>query len=41
MKNVADQLAGTGIRMAMGTATAEGERSKYRDLGVTIFQAAP
>ncbi len=41
MKNVAEQLEGTGIRIAMGTATTEAERPKYRDLGVTIFQAAP
>jgi 2-keto-3-deoxy-L-rhamnonate aldolase RhmA len=41
MQNVAEQLEGTGIRIAMGTATRETERQKYRDLGVTIFQAAP
>jgi len=41
MKNVADQLEGTGIRIAMGTATTAAERQKYRDLGATIFQAAP
>jgi 2-keto-3-deoxy-L-rhamnonate aldolase RhmA len=41
MKNVAEQLAGTGIAIAMGTATTAEERQKYRDLGVTIFQAAP
>ena len=41
MKNVAEQLAGTGIGIAMGTATAEADRQKYRNLGVTIFQAAP
>ena len=41
MRNVADQLKGTGIRVAMGTATTPEERQKYRELGVTIFQAAP
>jgi staphyloferrin B biosynthesis citrate synthase len=41
MRNVADQLKGSGIRIAMGTATTPEERQKYRDLGVTIFQAAP
>ena len=41
MKNVAEQLEGSGIRIAMGTATTEAERQQYRDLGVTIFQAAP
>jgi hypothetical protein len=41
MQTVAKQLEGSGIRMAMGTATRADERQKYRDLGVTIFQAAP
>ena len=41
MQNVAEQLKGKGIGNAMGTATTEAERQKYRDLGVTIFQAAP
>lgn len=41
MKNVAEQLKGSGVGIAMGTATTPAERQKYRDLGVTIFQAAP
>lgn len=41
MSNVAEQLEDTPIRIAMGTATTAAERQKYRDLGVTIFQAAP
>ena len=41
MQNVAEQLNGSGIRIAMGTATTAAERQKYRDVGVTIFQAAP
>jgi len=41
MRNVADQLKGSGIAIAMGTSTVASERQKYRDLGVTIFQAAP
>ena len=41
MQNVASQLEGSGIRIAMGTATTPAERQKYRDLGVTIFMAAP
>jgi 4-hydroxy-2-oxoheptanedioate aldolase len=41
MQNVAEQLEGSGIRIAMGTTTTPPERQKYRDLGVTIFMAAP
>jgi 2-keto-3-deoxy-L-rhamnonate aldolase RhmA len=41
MENVAQQLKDSGIRIAMGTATTADERQKYRDLGVTIFQASP
>src|SRR6266851_2274548 len=41
MKNVAEQLEGSGIRIAMGTVTTPAERQKYRELGVTIFLAAP
>jgi 4-hydroxy-2-oxoheptanedioate aldolase len=41
MQNVAEQLEGTGIGMAMGTITTPAERQKYRDLGTTIFMAAP
>jgi 2-keto-3-deoxy-L-rhamnonate aldolase RhmA len=41
MQNVAQQLKGSGTRIAMGTTTAPAERQKYRDLGVTIFLAAP
>jgi len=40
MSNVAEQLQGSGIRMAMGTITTPDERQKYRDLGVTIFMGA-
>lgn len=39
MRNVADQLAGTGIRIAMGTPTKPEERGKYLEMGVTLFQA--
>jgi 2-keto-3-deoxy-L-rhamnonate aldolase RhmA len=39
MQNVAQQLDGSGIRISMGTGTAESERQKYRDLGATIFLA--
>jgi 4-hydroxy-2-oxoheptanedioate aldolase len=41
MANVAAQLEGSGVRIAMGTGTVPAERQKYRELGVTIFQAAP
>ena len=38
MRNVAEQLKGTGIRLAMGTGTKPGERDKYLEMGVTLFQ---
>ena len=38
MRNVAGQLAGTGIRLAMGTATTPEERNKYLEIGITLFQ---
>ena len=41
MQNVAEQLKGKGIGNGMGTTTTPEERQKYRDLGVTIFMAAP
>jgi 2-keto-3-deoxy-L-rhamnonate aldolase RhmA len=39
MRNVADQLQGTGIRLAMGTATTPDEREHYLQMGITLFQA--
>jgi 4-hydroxy-2-oxoheptanedioate aldolase len=41
MQRVAEQLDGSGIRIAMGTATTPPERQKYRELGVTIFMTMP
>ena len=41
MRNVADQLAGTDIRLAMGTATKPEERDKYLEMGITLFQEEP
>jgi 2-keto-3-deoxy-L-rhamnonate aldolase RhmA len=41
MRNVAAQLAGTGVRLAMGTTTLPTERDKYREMGVTVFQELP
>ena len=38
MRNVAAQLAGTDIRLAMGTATEPEERDKYLEMGITLFQ---
>jgi 2-dehydro-3-deoxyglucarate aldolase/4-hydroxy-2-oxoheptanedioate aldolase len=38
MRNVAAQLQGTGIRLAMGTATQPAERGKYLEMGITLFQ---
>lgn len=38
MSNVAAQLEGTGIRIAMGTGTKPEERDKYLEMGVTLFQ---
>lgn len=38
MRNVAEQLKGTGIRLAMGTGTKPDERDKYLEMGVTLFQ---
>lgn len=38
MRNVAAQLQGTGIRLAMGTGTKPEERDKYLEIGVTLFQ---
>ena len=38
MRNVAAQLAGTDIRLAMGTATTPEERDKYLEIGITLFQ---
>jgi 2-keto-3-deoxy-L-rhamnonate aldolase RhmA len=41
MQNVAEQLQSSGVSIAMGTVTTEAERQPYRNLGVTIFMAAP
>ena len=38
MRNVAAQLAGTNIRLAMGTGTKPEERDKYLEIGITLFQ---
>ena len=41
MRNVATQLDGTGIRLAMGTGTKPEEREKYLTMGITMFQEDP
>lgn len=41
MRNVAAQLTGTGVRLAMGTTTLPSERDKYLEMGVTVFQEMP
>ena len=41
MRNVAAQLAGTEIRLAMGTGTRPEERDKYLEIGITLFQESP
>lgn len=41
MRNVAAQLDGTGIRLAMGTGTKPEEREEYLQMGVTLFQEDP
>ncbi|MBR62419.1 MAG: hypothetical protein CL904_07220 [Dehalococcoidia bacterium] len=41
MRNVATQLDGTGIRLAMGTGTKPEEREKYLAMGITMFQEDP
>ncbi|MCX6049520.1 MAG: aldolase/citrate lyase family protein [Chloroflexi bacterium] len=41
MRNVAAQLQGTNIRLAMGTATKPEERAKYLEIGITLFQEDP
>jgi len=38
IRKVAEDLDGTGIRLAMGLATPPEERDKYLDMGITLFQ---
>ena len=41
MQNVAEQLAGTGIRLGMAVTTNPDERQKFLDMGITVFQEDP
>jgi len=38
MRNVAAQLKGTDIRLAMGTPTKPEQRDRYLEMGITLFQ---
>ena len=41
MRNVAEQLKGSGVRLGMAVTTRPEERDKYLEMGITIFQEAP
>lgn len=41
MRNVSEQLQGTGIRLGMAVTTTPDERGKYLDIGITVFQESP
>lgn len=41
MRNVAEQLQGTGIRLGMAVPTTPDERDKYLEMGITVFQELP
>jgi 2-keto-3-deoxy-L-rhamnonate aldolase RhmA len=41
MRNVAEQLQGTGIRLGMAITTEPDEREPYLEMGITVFQEAP
>jgi 2-keto-3-deoxy-L-rhamnonate aldolase RhmA len=41
MRNVAAQLKGSGVRLGMAVTTKPGERDKYLEMGITLFQEAP
>ena len=41
MRNVAEQLEGSGVRLGMAVMTEPEERGKYLDMGITIFQEPP
>jgi 2-keto-3-deoxy-L-rhamnonate aldolase RhmA len=41
MRHVAEQVAGSGVRLGMAVVTEPEERSRYLDMGVTLFQEAP
>jgi hypothetical protein len=41
MRNVAEQLKDTGVRLGMNVVTVPEERDKYLEMGITLFQEAP
>jgi 2-keto-3-deoxy-L-rhamnonate aldolase RhmA len=41
MRNVADQLADSDVRLGMAVMTEPEDREKYLEMGITIYQEAP
>jgi 4-hydroxy-2-oxoheptanedioate aldolase len=41
MRNVNEQLRGSGIRLGMAVPTRPGQREKFLEMGITIFQEDP
>jgi 2-keto-3-deoxy-L-rhamnonate aldolase RhmA len=41
MRRVAEQVAGTGVRLGMAVVTEPEEREPYLKMGITLFQEAP
>ncbi len=41
MRNVAEQLADSGVKLGMAVVTDTHERGKYLDMGITVFQEMP
>jgi 2-keto-3-deoxy-L-rhamnonate aldolase RhmA len=41
MRNVAEQVQGTGVRLGMHVTTEPDERDKFLDMGITVFQEVP
>ena len=41
MRNVAQQLEGTGVRLGMAVMTEPDAREKYIEMGITVFQEGP
>jgi hypothetical protein len=41
MRNVAQQLEGSGVRLGMAVMTEPEEREKFLEMGITVFQEGP